>query len=118
MRILFLGDIVGAPGRRAVRESVPHLIASTGAEFVVANCENASGGVGVEPKAARELLGAGVDVLTSGNHIWAKRDIIEYLRDSDVLLRPANFVPGTPGRGWTVRAGRNGVPVAVVNLIG
>ena len=118
MRILFLGDIVGKPGRRAVTESVPHLIATAGIDFVVANCENASGGVGVEPRAARELLAAGVDVLTSGNHIWAKRDIVDYLRDSDVLLRPTNFVAGSPGRGWTVKTSRAGVAVGVVNVIG
>ena len=118
MHILFLGDIVGKPGRRAVTESVPHLISSTGVDFVVANCENASGGVGIEPRAARELLDAGVDVLTSGNHIWAKRDIVDYLRDSDVLLRPANFAGGNPGRGCTVKTSRAGVNVAVVNLIG
>src|SRR6266850_1784072 len=118
MRILFLGDIVGKPGRRAVTESVPHLIATAGIDFVVANCENASGGVGVEPRAARELLTAGVDVLTSGNHIWAKRDIVDYLRDSDVLLRPMNFVAGSPGRGWTIKQSRSGVAVGVINLIG
>jgi len=118
MRLLFLGDVVGKPGRRAVVESVPHLVASMQLDLVVANCENASGGVGVDPKAAQELLKAGVDVLTSGNHIWAKRDIVDYLRDSDVLLRPLNFAPGSPGRGFTVRSSRSGVPVAVVNLIG
>ena len=118
MRLLFLGDVVGKPGRRAVVESVPHLLATAGADFVIANCENASGGVGVDPRAASELLKAGVDVLTSGNHIWAKRDIVEYMRDSDVLLRPLNFVPASPGRGFTVKRSRSGVDVAVVNLIG
>jgi len=118
MRLLFLGDVVGKPGRRAVVEAVPHLVATSGAEFVIANCENASGGVGVDPRAASELLKAGVDVLTSGNHIWAKRDIIDYLRDSDVLLRPLNFVSGSPGRGFTVKRSRSGVEVGVVNLIG
>jgi metallophosphoesterase (TIGR00282 family) len=118
MRLLFLGDVVGKPGRRAVVESVPHLLGSAGADLVIANCENASGGVGVDPRAASELLQAGVDVLTSGNHVWAKRDIIEYLRDSDVLLRPLNFVAGSPGRGWTIRRSRSGIEVAVINLIG
>lgn len=118
MRLLYLGDIVGKPGRRAVVESVPHLVANERVDLVVANCENASGGVGVDPRAASELLKAGVDVLTSGNHIWAKRDIVDYLRDSDVLLRPLNFVPGSPGRGITVKLSRSGVAVGVVNLIG
>ncbi len=118
MRLLFLGDIVGKPGRRAVVESVPHLVATERIDFVVANCENAAGGVGIDPRSASELLAAGVDVLTSGNHVWAKREIVDYLRDSDVLLRPANFAPVTPGRGFTVRASRSGVRVGVVNLIG
>lgn len=118
MRLLFLGDVVGKPGRRAVVESVPHLVATADADLVVANCENASGGVGIDPRAASELLKAGVDVLTSGNHIWAKRDIVEYMRDSDVLLRPLNFVPGSPGRGFTVKRSRSGVEVGIVNLIG
>jgi metallophosphoesterase (TIGR00282 family) len=87
-------------------------------DFVIANCENAAGGVGVDPGSARELLAAGVDVLTSGNHVWAKREILEYITDSDVLLRPANFAPTNPGWGYTVKVGRNGIPVAVVNLIG
>ena len=115
---MFLGDVVGKPGRKAVVDAVPHLIATSGVDFVIANCENASGGVGVDPRAASELLQVGVDVLTSGNHIWAKRDIVEYLRDSDVLLRPLNFAPMTPGRGVTVKRSRSGVDVAVVNLIG
>lgn len=118
MRLLFLGDVVGKPGRRAVVETVPHLVATEALDLVIANCENASGGVGVDPRAASELLKAGVDVLTSGNHIWAKRDIVDYLRDSDVLLRPLNFAPGVPGRGWTIRRSRSGVDVAVLNLIG
>lgn len=118
MRILFLGDVVGKPGCRAVADAIPHLIATAGVDFVVVNCENASGGRGVDARAARDLLAAGVDVLTSGNHVWAKRDIIGYIRDSDVLLRPANFAPDSPGRGYTVKPSRSGVPVAVVNLIG
>ncbi len=118
MRLLFLGDIVGKPGRRAVLQVLPRLLADEQIDFVVANCENAAGGVGVDPGTARELLAAGADVLTSGNHIWAKREIVEYLRDSDVLLRPANFAPVTPGWGFTVKQGRNGVAVGVLNLIG
>jgi metallophosphoesterase (TIGR00282 family) len=118
MRILFLGDVVGKPGRRAVVESVPRMLEADGIDFVVANCENSAGGIGVDPGSARELLRAGCDVLTSGNHIWAKREIVDYLRDSDVLLRPANFAPSTPGWGHTVKTSRSGVAVGVVNLIG
>jgi hypothetical protein len=117
MRIAFLGDVVGKPGRRAVARVLPDLIGA-GVDFTIANCENSSGGVGVDPGTARELLAAGADVLTSGNHVWAKHDIIDYMRDSDVLLRPANFAPETPGWGFTVKPSRSGVSVGVLNLIG
>ena len=118
MRIVFFGDVIGKVGRRGLVQALSVLRRSEDIHFVVANCENSAGGVGVDPGSARELLAAGVDVLTSGNHVWAKRDIIEYMTDSDVLLRPANFAPSTPGWGYTVKPSRGGVPVAVVNLIG
>jgi len=117
MRILFLGDIVGRPGRRAVVSAVPHFV-TTGVDFVVANGENAAGGKGIDPGAARELLAAGVDVLTSGNHVWAKREVIPYIGESEVLLRPANFPSANPGSGYTVRRSRGGIGVAVINLMG
>src|SRR5262249_58695500 len=100
MNLLFLGDIVGKPGRLAVRGLLPKLIHREQAQFVVANCENISGGAGVEPDNCRELLDAGVDVLTSGNHIWRKREIVPYIEREPRLLRPANFPPGTAGAGW------------------
>jgi len=119
MRLLFLGDVVGRPGRRALGLVVPRLTASEGVDFAVANCENASGGKGIDPQSAEELLDAGVDVLTSGNHIWQNRDIVAYLSEQGRLLRPLNFPPGVPGVGWTVRRGRGAAgPVAVLNLIG
>ena len=118
MEIAFFGDIVGKPGRRAVISQLSRLFGERALDFVVANCENAAGGVGVDPGSVRELLGAGIDVLTSGNHVWAKREIVEYIRDSDVLLRPANFAPNVPGWGYTVKTSRHGISVAVVNLIG
>src|SRR5262245_34602909 len=119
MRVLFLGDIVGRPGRRAVARLLPKLIAREDVGFVVANCENASGGKGVDPAAAEELRDAGVDVLTSGNHIWQHRAIVGYLEENERLLRPLNFSPGVPGRGWTVRPARkSSVPVGVLNVIG
>ncbi len=115
MRLVFFGDVVGKPGRRGVAR----VLSTLGAvDFVVANGENSAGGVGIDPGSARELLAAGVDVLTSGNHVWAKREIIEYMTDSNVVLRPANFAPTTPGWGYTVKTSRTGVPIAVVNLIG
>ena len=118
MRIVFFGDVVGKPGRRGLACCLQALRGAGEVDFVVANCENSAGGVGVDPGSARELLAAGVDVLTSGNHVWAKREIVEYMNDSDVLLRPANFAPTTPGWGYTVKLNRRGTPVAVVNLIG
>jgi len=119
MRLLFLGDVVGRPGRRAVIRIVPRLIAREGVDFVVANCENASGGKGIDPESADELIDCGVDVLTSGNHVWQNSGIVPYIRESDRLLRPENFPPGVPGRGWTIRtSARTKSPVGVLNLIG
>jgi len=119
MRVLFLGDVVGRPGRRAVASVVSRLRGQRAIDFVVANCENAAGGKGVDPKSAEELRDAGVDVLTSGNHIWQKREIVPYLQENERLLRPLNFAPEAPGVGWTVReAGKSGVRVGVINLIG
>lgn len=118
MRILFLGDIVGKPGRRAVCALVPRLIDRERLDLVIANCENVAGTAGVDPKSARELLEAGVHVLTSGNHVWREKTIAEFIAQEPRLLRPANFPPMAPGRGWTVAETAGGTPVAVVNLIG
>jgi metallophosphoesterase (TIGR00282 family) len=118
MRILFLGDIVGKQGRRAVQRALPRLIDAENLAIVIANCENVSDGVGVDPKSALELLGAGVDVLTSGNHIWRHKEIVEFIDSEPRLLRPANFPPGTPGQGWTVCESAAGVRIGVLNLIG
>lgn len=118
MRVVVLGDVVGRPGRRAVSRVLPRLRQETGAGFVVANGENAAGGKGITPRAAEELRDAGVDVITTGNHLWHHREIIPYLRENERLLRPANWPPGVPGRGWVVRPGEGGTPVGVVNLIG
>ncbi|TMB51955.1 MAG: TIGR00282 family metallophosphoesterase [Deltaproteobacteria bacterium] len=119
MRLLFLGDVVGRPGRRALAALVPRLAAQEDIEFVIANCENASGGKGVDPRSADELHEAGADVLTSGNHVWQNREIVPYMRESGRLLRPLNFPPGVPGVGWTVqKARRSEARVAVLNLIG
>lgn len=94
------------------------LRAREGIEFVIANCENAAGGKGVDPDAAEELYDAGVDVLTSGNHVWQHRAIIPYMEGDRRLLRPLNFPRAVPGRGWTVQTAADGTPVGVVNLIG
>jgi metallophosphoesterase (TIGR00282 family) len=118
MRILFLGDVVGKPGRRAVSVLLPRLIDRERLDLVIANCENVAGGTGVDPKSVCELLGAGVHVLTSGNHVWREKAIIEFIEHEPRLLRPANFPPGVPGRGWIVSETAAGVTVGVVNLIG
>src|SRR6266404_6070663 len=97
MRLLFLGDVVGRPGRRALGTLLPRLVAREAVDFVVANGENASGGKGIDPEGAEELLDAGVDVLTSGNHIWQHAAILDYLRETRRLLRPLNLAPGVPG---------------------
>lgn len=118
MRVLFLGDIVGKPGRRAVERLLPRLIDRENLSFVVANCENVTDGAGVDPRDAGGLLSAGVDVLTSGNHIWRRKEIIEFIEADSRLLRPLNFPVGAPGAGWTVCETPGGMPIAVVNLIG
>jgi metallophosphoesterase (TIGR00282 family) len=117
MKILYFGDVVGKPGRQALKLRAQALAASEGADLLVANCENSSGGIGVDPGSARDLFSAGIDVLTSGNHIWHRREIYDFLEESERLLRPANFAPGVPGRGWSIYETRKG-PIAVVNLIG
>jgi 2',3'-cyclic-nucleotide 2'-phosphodiesterase len=118
MRILFLGDVVGKPGRQAVRSLLTRLIDHEQLALVIANCENIAGGAGVDLKGAHELLDAGVDILTSGNHVWRKKEVIEFVENDPRMLRPANFPPSVPGRGWTVTAAADGTPVAVMNLIG
>jgi metallophosphoesterase (TIGR00282 family) len=118
MRILFLGDIVGRPGRRAVAEGAYRLRNQLGLNLLVANAENASGGIGLTAKAARELLGAKLDLLTSGNHIWKHKDIWGFFSETDKLLRPANFPAGAPGTGMAMRETQDGERYAVINLIG
>jgi metallophosphoesterase (TIGR00282 family) len=119
LKILFLGDVFGRPGRQAVQRLVPKLIARDGVDLVIANAENVAAGAGVTPDAAEELLAAEVDLLTSGNHIWAKREIVPYLeRPGSRLLRPANYPPGAPGRGRAVIATPDGRKLGVLNLEG
>ena len=118
MNILFLGDIVGKPGRQAVAAILPRLIHREQLALVIANCENVAGGAGVDAGSVRELLNAGIDVLTSGNHIWRRREMLEFIQGEPRLLRPANFPPGTPGVGWTCLSTPAGIAVGVVNLIG
>jgi 2',3'-cyclic-nucleotide 2'-phosphodiesterase len=119
VRILFLGDVVGRVARRAIRQELRGLRRRLAIDFTIANGENAAGGKGMDPDSTEELLDAGVDVLTSGNHIWQHRSILPLLERESRLIRPANFPPGNPGRGWTVVKAVGGtIEVAVVNLIG
>jgi hypothetical protein len=118
VRLLFVGDIVGRPGRRALNRLLRGIVDERSVDIVVANCENAAGGVGVTPRIADELLAEGIDVLTGGNHTWNRREVYPYLDSSERIVRPANYPPGAPGRGATVVETRDGVPVGVVNLEG
>ena len=117
MKILMVGDVFGEPGRAAVKKLLPKLRQQHAIDLVVVNVENAAAGFGVTPQIAREVLEQGADVMTSGNHIWDKKEIVEYITKENLLLRPANFPAGTPGVGHvTVKAGPH--RVAVVNLMG
>ena len=117
MNILFIGDIFASPGRRIVADHLEDIVQSNGIELAIANAENAAGGFGVTPSIAEELFALGLDVLTSGNHIWDKRDVYDYFQRQPRLLRPANY-PEAPGSGVIVVKARNGVECAVVNLQG
>ena len=117
MRVLILGDVVGRPARRAAQDLVPPLIKKEGIDLAIANAENSAGGMGVDVKSAKELLSAGVQVLTSGNHIWKKKEIYSYLDQHDHLIRPANYPEGAPGKGWCIWQ-RNDLKSLIVNLQG
>lgn len=118
MKILFIGDIIGKPGRRAVRELLPWIIEERRIDFVIANCENAAAGFGVTGEVVEELYGCHIDILTSGNHIWDKKEIVDFVEGYETLLRPANYPPGAPGRGSVVVATPGGVRIGVINLAG
>lgn len=118
MRILFIGDIVGRPGRNAIHRFVPELCAEYGADAVVANAENAAGGLGVTPEIVKELLSAGVHGITLGNHAWRKKEMAPAIDAFPAMVRPANFPPGNPGRGATVIALEDGRRLGLVNLLG
>src|SRR3989442_7688011 len=118
MKILFIGDVIGEPGRKPVARQVPRLVRERGVDCVIANAENAAGGFGVTPDVARELFAAGVHVLTSGNHIWDKKEIIDYIKDEPRLLRPANYPKGVPGFGSVVVTTAAVEKVRVVQVMG
>jgi hypothetical protein len=118
MNLLFIGDVFASPGRRIVAENLARIVSTERIDLAVANVENAAGGFGVTPQIAEELFELGLDVLTTGNHVWDKREIGDYLERQPRLLRPANYPGASPGRGVHVGRGRNGVQAAVINLQG
>ncbi|HSS44527.1 MAG TPA: TIGR00282 family metallophosphoesterase [Thermoanaerobaculia bacterium] len=118
MNLLFVGDVVGQPGRRALQGALTGVIDRLKIDFTVVNIENAAGGFGLTVELFEELSRMPIDVFSSGNHIWDKKEIYDTLNSSDRLLRPANYPPGNPGGGATVRQTAAGVPVAVLNVQG
>jgi metallophosphoesterase (TIGR00282 family) len=118
MRILFIGDIVGSPGRRIAVERVADLIVNERLDLVIANGENAASGFGITPRLVEELLATGIEVLSGGNHIFDRKEIVEFIPHEPRLLRPANFPEGTPGRGVFCGTARNGTPYALLCLQG
>ena len=118
MRILFIGDIFAKPGREIVRRGLPALVEQYDVDFVIANAENSAAGFGVTADIGDALLGYGIHVMTSGNHIWDKKEVLDYLPRQPRLLRPANFPAGAPGRGAYLGQTRSGIPIGVVNVMG
>ena len=118
MKILFIGDIVGSPGRRIVKERLADIVSSQKIDLVIANCENAASGFGITPRLAEELLGCGIDVLSGGNHIFDRKEILDYLPHQPRLLRPANYPPDAPGSGLFVGTTKSGVAYAALNVQG
>ncbi|MFH1189086.1 MAG: TIGR00282 family metallophosphoesterase [Candidatus Omnitrophota bacterium] len=118
MNILFIGDIVGSPGRRAVEALVPRIRKREGINFVIANGENVAAGSGVTPALADELFGYGIDVITSGDHIWKRKEMVAELGADKRLLRPANYPAGAPGFGYGLFESEAGIEIGVVNLVG
>jgi hypothetical protein len=118
MKILFIGDVVGKPGRQALATHLRKVQETHGVDLTVANGENAAGGFGITPETGADLLRLGVDVITSGNHIWDKKEVLGYLPKENRLLRPLNYPPGAPGYGSVVVTARDGTKVAVLNASG
>lgn len=118
MRVLFIGDIVGSPGREIVRERLADLVKQKSIDLVIANGENSAAGFGITPRIAEELFGYGVEVISGGNHSWDKKEVFEYMPHEPRLLRPANFADGTPGSGIYAGTSKGGEKYAVINLQG
>jgi 2',3'-cyclic-nucleotide 2'-phosphodiesterase len=118
LRCLVIGDVIGKPGRQALGHALPDLRRELELDLVIANGENLAAGMGITPGLAEELFAAGVDVITSGNHVWDKREVYPYLDTDAALLRPINYPHDAPGRGWLVHRTGDGVEVAVINAMG
>src|ERR1700688_625410 len=118
MKILFIGDIVGSPGREIVADRLADIVQSRQIDLVIANGENSAAGFGITPRIAEQLFAAGIEVLTGGNHVWDRKEILEYIPQHPRLVRPGNFPEGNPGSGLYVGTARNGVPYAVLDLQG
>jgi 2',3'-cyclic-nucleotide 2'-phosphodiesterase len=120
MKVLFLGDIFGRPGRNCIAKELQKIKAENDIDLTIANGENAAGGIGINPNVANDLFEAGIDVLTSGNHIFKKKEIYEYIESHHRLLKPANYPPVTPGRGFIILnlPGKANLRVAVINICG
>ena len=118
MRILFLGDVVGRSGRNAVINRLPGLIEQYQLDFVIVNGENAAGGFGITEAICNSILGAGADVITTGNHVWAQKEAFEFLPRQSAILRPLNYPQGTPGKGANIYVARNGAKILVINVMG
>lgn len=118
LRILFIGDIVGRPGRQIIKQVLRELVDSAEIDLVIANGENAAGGFGISTEVSRELFSAGIDLITLGNHTWDNREINKLLEEEDRVIRPANYPEGTPGAGFAIVESAQGVLVGVINLMG
>lgn len=118
MKLLFIGDVFGQPGREALLRWLPAFKDEHEVDFVIANGENVANGAGITSKLAEKLLAGGVDVITTGNHVYRQKEVYSFLNSDDRIVRPANFPPGSPGKGLTVRPAADGTSVAVINLSG
>lgn len=118
MNVLFIGDIVGKPGRLALKQALSDLVARYEVDFTIANGENAAGGLGITRAVADEILGCGVDMMTMGNHVWRHKDFVQYADEERRVIRPANYPTGCPGRGSEAFAAGNGRSIGVVNVVG
>lgn len=118
MKILCIGDVVGKAGRNIITEQLAALQQELKVDFTIANGENAAGGSGITPRIANQLFRSGCDVITLGDHVWDRQEIVEYLQEKDAIIRPANFPEGAAGRGWCIVEKSPGVKIGVINLLG